>query len=1371
MQIYIFGDLSFATFMLRGVSMLYSADGTFIQAALILSLLFLLWSFIKWSLNPEKTTYPVREWAFGLIFFLILGGTSLSPKFRVTLIHANHGATPATFVDDVPLLAAAPSWLATNLFRTITQRIETAGPFIMPGYEKFRGVGMSKPDADPLNALVKLNSLANTAILDRHFEIQIKDYIKQCYLPHIAFNPSFPALKFTKNNITQLEIWDDLLVSNVHLTITTTGQDGAPVTQSCIAFHADFKNSLTSDVPGTFRSSAAKAAASRNISEQEVRAGAQIIFENLTGSPGNPNPVNIMQNMFLIRSIKDSINTLPEAASLQTWTNKMVFEAERKRTFEAAGERSLFMKLYIPTITTIETFSFFIAPVLMILSVLGGYGFSLIGKYLMLVLFINLWSFIKVFVDIFTALSLATAFKQIGPVPDGSDINKFLGFETYAQTISEIESLLTVASNLTMAIPFFAMFLLYGGIHSVMGVMRTVTGGSVDGSNMAPTIATSMNSSTMQMGDTQQSMVVSTGQFAQSHNPGTDARYGSTIASNSSTSGAGGATQLIRSQIDTETSGFNQALSTAFTNATKASTSQSSGSTETATNNRGVTWMEQTSDTFSGSYSNSQSQSAQILSRLAATLGGKIAAGSSKGSHSDPEKQRELLSVTTDPTKKGLEKSLVSMGLSADVAGQLVAGMTEDDVKTFSQQVNTAKQNATQFMKNENIAGADMYSDLQAYMKEVTKSDSYNQGRAYVQTISRLENQQASIGTNFSNDKGLTNSSSLAWNVLDPSYATFQAVYNNLNDNQRQRLAELGLGNDGYSVANSLAAGDPNVLGNGVLLSQRLIDNVNKKDNNLETAASDAKIAAGIFNTLGQLAGPVYGNGFNRAAESNLNLSDILTGTDKANNTLKPDTSSVQTGPLPNTIQGFDANGNPISGVNKQQAKDATSQSVPRNVNGASGLVPLLTAEDFDKMRNNQFRDLSNIINAGKSANDVGMSVINGIGDWVKFFSGREQLWGKDADTWSGTVASAANATGNNSLAIREGLKDLRTISHQDIAPLVKKANEGDLNAIRRLSSMNDAFQYLNSEQGMYAVQALGEKEGMQLVRSMQILDSNLNKLVDSDNRISRGELDAISQARASGQITDRQADTLLRVGSSERGTIPETASFLTGMGLNVNDDIRSTLFTLTQGSAKDNEVLRQIVSNSNVRLNDIDQPIFSPTYANNFTPISQLLDNYDNLQPSTSQYANAANRAAVDIVSDSFMVSHNGGLIQYDGISIQGFNAEFALNDRIVNQLSNYTSRIVNQYDNLDPKSMNTNLVDRAVDGKGKAPAQELIFALSAFTGPSQLEQRLQDSGLSGVSQAVNFTVSDLKERAIDAGLVNNEAELREQYYSFIKK
>ena len=171
MDVYIWGDLEFADFVLKGIAAIFAtSDGGFNIAAAILLVLFFMWCFIKWSLNPDKTTYPVREFVFGIVFWLIFGGGDLSPKFDVTLISERTGQ--ATTVGEVPLLAAMPSWLATNFFRQITIIIDDY--FIIPGYENLRN---DQSGSDPLATLVKVSELANTRLVDSYVDRDRKSVV------------------------------------------------------------------------------------------------------------------------------------------------------------------------------------------------------------------------------------------------------------------------------------------------------------------------------------------------------------------------------------------------------------------------------------------------------------------------------------------------------------------------------------------------------------------------------------------------------------------------------------------------------------------------------------------------------------------------------------------------------------------------------------------------------------------------------------------------------------------------------------------------------------------------------------------------------------------------------------------------------------------------------------------------------------------------------------------------------------------------------------------------------------------------------------------------------------------------------------------
>ncbi|WP_445768701.1 conjugal transfer protein TraG N-terminal domain-containing protein [Rheinheimera sp.] len=1378
LQIYIFGDLEFAYFILNGVTMLFTSEASYIQAAMILSILFLMWAFIKWSMNPEKTTYPVREFAMGIILFLIFGGTAVSPKFQVTLVSANTGA--ARIVTDVPLLAAIPSWLATNLFKKMTDTLETGGFFVIPGYENLRNYGspVDNEHSDPLTAIVKLQNIVNTKLVSAYKEQNIKNYIEQCYVP-IKTMQEKKDLSFLDVPIYD-NVWSELQVSSMYFKvpyITITGGTETTTEILCQDAYSLIATDINitaapSSTDDSFGAVAVKAVTARDVTANSIQRAAKIINQNLTGAPADPNPYTITTNMFLSTTIKDVISQ----TSLGTWSQKMVFEAERKRTFESIGEKALFEKIYIPTITAVETFSFYIAPILMMLSVLGGVGFGLIGKYLMLVLFINLWSFIKVFVDIFTALSLQRAFQ----VADGDIQNLPLSVANYANSILEVEALLTVASNLTMAIPFFAMFLLYGGIHSVMGVMRTVTGGSVDGSNMAPTMATSMNAGALTQGDYTNTHILSTGHMSEAVGAGAHARYGQTMTSGGASTSFQGAQSTALAQVRNQQSSFNSALESAWLTSTSSSNANQSGTTQTAASTQGVNYLDSLVDSTSGTHSYSQGQSAQVLSRLAATLGAKVAAGGNLGS-GDPEQAQEAQKATSgsNRSKDTLKKGLMSLGISADVAGQMIGSMTESDVNTFSQQAASARQQAKAHIDNGTYSQADMNSKVDSYVAAAQNSNGYKEVETTAQTLANSRQLQASLGANFDSTGAYSNSQSLAWGVLASSgggfgYQGFEQMYNSLDKPSQERLSQLGLGSDALSVARSLSAGDDKMMHDGTAMMQGLLKQLSKQDENIQTTAQDSRISASILDYAStRLTGSDYQPAFASAAGQHRQLADTIdTHIGKENQIPATSTPRAELvhengNQMPAQMaQRFSANadGSPagaIDSTNSNKASEAKRSEIPGEGAIAGGSGKYLPSDDAIKsMEDRKYNNLDDIRQLGLEANSGFASALESVNSFADLFRGRSELWGKEAPQIGTNLnAYAANVHGVQSTQLAEGIKDLATISHSDINRLFTDLNSDNasvrLDAAERISRMNDASQFLGTKEGASAAfDAFNSEDGGRLARNDAMFNTYLGVRNSDETPLSQELFNQLSQTRMSGQLTDDNASMVLKA--------------LTGNALNEN--------TLTPGDISRPE-LKELVNLESAQalswtLNS-EQSNFSGTESASFlrdTITGSTSANRDMayLAPEPDKYRDIARDNIVRDASQSTLIAST---MNEQGEFRPGYN--FTPDQQNVDSAPHrYVSGLLNSNDSVE--NYNTTLLNTSVgeqptsilqrvfggdSGKPSVDQQEQLF--TAVSAPYNHSQRLDQAGFSYEAERVREGTEDLRTGATAYGITVNQAEL----------
>ncbi|MBT42631.1 MAG: hypothetical protein CMF12_08910, partial [Idiomarina sp.] len=555
-SVYVMGDLMFANEVLVSVARMFNPSHSGMGGAspydnikvaaksLILIMLFL--SSFKYILDPEKSPFPIKEFAFAIVSFVLFVGDT-APRVDVEL-HSLSDPLISTVVPDVPMIVALPPYVASNLFGGLRDMMRNE--FSPPGMD------VNSPP-DPLGALARFHSMPITPEVNSagapgfiDFKRTMRNFIHDCYITDQLLGGGNGSHNFTQlYNTTIDQIAEGLVVTYPHFYTETflNSSDPNGDYQTCEEAHTAIVGLVNNP---TYQNLIIDLYQRRGVTPDQITMANQL----LTGTPG-PDPAKLMAGRFVAYATADVLTEIDSP-----FIDKMVFEAMQQRVYQQAGERSLFMNYMIPMITMFEMFAFYIAPIIVLLSVLGGTGYAMIGKYLYLVLFINLWGFVKVFVDLYTYMAAERAFSA---TPSVTADNPFtLG--AFPSTIAEIEGMLGVASALTAAIPMLSMFLLYGGVHSLMGVMSSInpTGkGNVDSSNAAPTVASSWNNAKFTQGTDSHSYNPRTGQAEQNVQSSDSGRWGSinhgASYSNAQTSAAEIANQRVTSseQSYTESSG------------------------------------------------------------------------------------------------------------------------------------------------------------------------------------------------------------------------------------------------------------------------------------------------------------------------------------------------------------------------------------------------------------------------------------------------------------------------------------------------------------------------------------------------------------------------------------------------------------------------------------------------------------------------------------------------------------------------------------------------------------------------------------------------------------------------------------------------
>ena len=490
MEIRILGDFDFAREIISGVARLFSYGNGFGYASGILLALYFLFLILKHAHDSERSPNPMKEFVFGIMLFLLVGGGSSSAKFDVELISISD---PSRFevINDVPALAAIPAWLTSNFLGILREKMENE--FTPVTYTAERGV-------DPLGALIRLYErkvpTSSFEGPDEDYVRSMHEYMENCFLADQQLDRAAPSTTISdlkKVNMAKedalidaLKVEYDGLFTNTYLgnNLRQPGEQYGERVNCVVAL-----DRLKQPVSRSSNSSGSQEIESMINNNEVEQYSVQAAIRMVSGAYNSESsPYGLQANLLLAYLAEQGV----QQAGFGSEAHRMVFEGYTKAVAQKVGEASIFKKFMVPTTTALETFSFYIAPILMMLAIMGGVGFSYITKYLGLVLYINLFSFVKVFVDVFTAISVERAFSERQGTP--------LSFESLPSAMEEISAFLATSATLTTSIPLLAMFLLYGSAMTLSGAVKSMGGGNANGNILAPDVGTSMNGGTAQVG-------------------------------------------------------------------------------------------------------------------------------------------------------------------------------------------------------------------------------------------------------------------------------------------------------------------------------------------------------------------------------------------------------------------------------------------------------------------------------------------------------------------------------------------------------------------------------------------------------------------------------------------------------------------------------------------------------------------------------------------------------------------------------------------------------------------------------------------------------------------------------------------------------
>tara|TARA_Y100000780_G_C13695637_1_gene421658 strand:+ start:3227 stop:7444 length:4218 start_codon:yes stop_codon:yes gene_type:complete len=1373
--VFVLGDIDFTYRILIAIQMLYSGMAMHLMAGVLL-ILYVLWCWVKWMLNPQNTPYPMREFVYGIIFYMIFGGLDyISPRLDVRLETDTYQNRPyqAYVVTDVPVIAAVPAYITTSLFSGLRDTLATL--LYIPGqHTDDQYPGMTN-GLDPLSVLLRINDLSNQVSLSPYLEKTIYEYMINCYVPYQSMtgSPTSPDIEALMNKPVH-QVWSaatvpvNWLFTNVYDTANPSG-----INDSCDDIHAY----VTSTISSNFVPDITDYLNNKNISSNDLNSASNLIYMSLTGST-TPGPYDFVAGKFISTYMNQGL--IDGTAGM--WGNKMMFEASQKRIFERAGEANLFVQTMVPVITAIEAFSFFIAPLLMLLTVLGGMGISYIGKYLVLVIFINLWGFVKIFTDFFMLLSVYKAFNA--DLTTNSALQPFSLNNQY-HSFLEIENLLSTASTLTTAIPIFATFLLFGGVHSIMGILGKMTGGSVDASNISPTMGSTMNGGTMQMGDRGAEMVLSTGTLLKTHEVGTSAFYGTEAVNSQISSAANDVYSSALSNVRSQQTSLGNSLNSLFQTASSGSTVVSGGQTDNYTLSAGVNKANQVAEGISVSGGQGRSESAQGMSRLAASAALQLRSGGG-GKTADQFTDAERTNALT--------KTLKAFGLGGDVSAMLAQQLTEGENRDFRELMDKALRYTESDSQGENFSQGFNFSNIDSTTVSGGVTNAVNEVETNAESLQTANTKLKQAQDLVQDTSGVGASKAVQWGVAGSNlaqfgYDGFDAVFSGISEEAQNKMFKVWGADSSDQLYSKLAQE----------FKTSDVAKLFKSSGDYLKGLKEFDDVAEIYRSVGRFAGD-YQYGFVAAADSYQRVDDTRSIISDSSDKLAAPTNTdqtIETGPVNGSakVKNEASSHQNAEPMNKPSiiadnaglvAEDGTPRAISPSVKTGLDVSPqaiIPKISEFTKElsgRQSKFEG-TQVLAAGIDLIDGMAGGIQNISD----FFNPKYAWGENAEEWSQVASGIAASTGLHSNVIQPGLQDLAQMDAPGFSKLIQGLREGDTDSFLRLSSMNDAALFLtNTEAGMGTLQQLSPEDRQRTVNAIQTVESVLKDLPEN-SPISSEALNQLSLARMKGAISDGESFAIVE------GAVPR--SFATD-DVSSTEDKRSLAFSAAMGPVSQMPELYDLVYNSGSDvitssiLSDINMSadklvnleeqapwVFKASevwkdtarYAGaaGADPISDVIDDLKLNGQNSEFYYSLSNSHTNNIIHDTVDTSIlTGGLVTDENGYIQGFNSELINGSAVHTAIQRYSTEIIQRDDSgnyMDYSERNSEIIQNALGNNvfvmpGTEDESRALAFSSVYSGVMNFGDRVNMVS-DGNEQATRLQMAwgDLQEKAIDSGLV----------------
>jgi|TARA_R110000851_G_scaffold77289_4_gene169820 hypothetical protein len=559
----------------------------------------------------DKQPNPLKELVLTLFLFILFVAPT-APKVDLKLT-SQYNISDFEIVNDVPFIVAFPYYVANTISYSLKRGSALSFAPITQN---------SLDEVDPLQAILKIYGQEPSPSLiyggqssggGFNLKKTMNNYIKECLeLDHDldGTEPTSSVSELRKSPLS-LSLIDSISVNynGIGTTVFLT-KNGSEFGEylSCPDAHSKIKATLLN-----MQSAIVEYNMKQGISQTSVASAMQIITGSLTTGVS---AYELQVSLFAAKLIREGLSK----SAFETELDLAVFQAQKERMFAKVAERSMFESISLPVLTLLECLIFFLTPLYIILLGLGSKGLAHTAKYLMLMVFVSFWGYIDIFVDAYTYETIK------------SSLNKSEGFDPFSfdgipLAMSEVEAAIATAAAATQAIPFFLMFLMYGGVHSLMGAMRGLTDVKGSGKMGAPEITGAQNNGSRNIGNASLTQSVNEGNQAVSIKGASNDLMTNLSVGDVATSAAGVAVSSANSLQTAATQSYNEQISNLRNLITGSGNNESASDGESFST--GVT--KENLDSFSSGLQSTLSVSKEEADALAVKVGADVGISGSAG--------------------------------------------------------------------------------------------------------------------------------------------------------------------------------------------------------------------------------------------------------------------------------------------------------------------------------------------------------------------------------------------------------------------------------------------------------------------------------------------------------------------------------------------------------------------------------------------------------------------------------------------------------------------------------------------------------------------------------------------------------------------